>query len=552
MKSQPWLEIYNELNIQMPRFADHTMGTYLEAHAQAKSDAIALTMFDKSMTFAECNAQANRLANALSKRNIGQGDVVGLHMPNILQYVIALAAISKLGAIGTGISPIMAPVEVTHQILDANVKALLSLEDLGASLEGIAELPSCLEQVIICGIQDYDSSRTVSTPKLKGVEVTAFKELISDQSDHFEPIDVNPDSIFMIQYTGGTTGAPKGAQLSHRALICNAQMAFATNHQSNTQGMTLGSAFPLFHVAGLTNALSCMVFGGQYLLFPDPRDTDHICAVFKAIPPTHMVAVPALYEMLLANPAFKEIDFSHLLVAHTGAAPVTQATLKALTAVIGNNKISDGFGMTETGPTHVVHPNRRYKLGSVGIPIIGSDLRIVDTDTGSHVVGVGEVGEIITSGPHLMSGYLNRPDATAESMREMDGKLWMYTGDVGYIDEEGYLFLCDRAKDMLIVGGYKVFSVELEDKLCSLPEIASCAVIGTPDERRPGNDVVNLFVELAEAYKQSNPDQLAEQITLFCRANMAAFKVPKKIHFIDSIPLTAVGKIDKKSLRKSE
>ena len=550
MKSQPWLEIYNELNIKMPRFADHTMGTYLEAHAQSKSDAIALTMFGKSMTFAEYNAQANRLANALSKLNIGQGDVVGLHMPNILQYVIALAAISKLGAIGTGISPIMTTVEVTHQILDANVKALLSLEDLGASLEGIAELPSCLEQVIICGIQDYDSSRTVSTPKLKGVEVTAFKELISDQSDHFEPIDVNPDNIFMIQYTGGTTGAPKGAQLSHRALVCNAQMAYATNDQSNTPEMTLGSAFPLFHVAGLTNALSCMIFGGRYLLFPDPRDTDHICAVFKAIPPTHMVAVPALYEMLLANPAFKEIDFSHLLVAHTGAAPVTQATLKALTAVIGNNKIADGFGMTETGPTHVVHPNRRYKLGSVGIPIIGTDLRIVDTETGSHALGVGEAGEIITSGPHLMTGYLNRPDATAESLREMDGKLWMYTGDVGYLDEEGYLFLCDRAKDMLIVGGYKVFSVELEDKLCSLPQIASCAIIGTPDERRPGNDVVNLFVELAEAFKQSNPDQLAQQITLFCRANMAAFKVPKKIHFIDAIPLTAVGKIDKKSLRR--
>jgi long-chain acyl-CoA synthetase len=199
----------------------------------------------------------------------------------------------------------------------------------------------------------------------------------------------------------------------------------------------------------------------------------------------------------------------------------------------------------------VIHPNRRYKLGSVGIPVIGSDLRIVDTDTGSRVLDVGEQGEIITSGPHLMTGYLNRPDATAESLREIDGKLWMYTGDVGYLDEEGYLFLCDRAKDMLIVGGYKVFSVELEDKLCSLPQIASCAVIGTPDERRPGNDVVNLFVELAEAYKQSNPDQLAEQITFFCRANMAAFKVPKKIHFIDAIPLTAVGKIDKKSLRKS-
>jgi long-chain acyl-CoA synthetase len=551
MKSQPWLEIYNELNIEMPSFTGRTMGSYLEEHAQVKSDAIALTMFNKSMTFSEYNAEANRLANSLSKLNIGKGDVVGLHMPNILQYVIALAAISKMGAIGTGISPIMAPVEVVNQIKDANVKALLSFEDLGATLQGVAELPSCLEQVIVCGVQDYNSSTVVSVPQLSGVEVTAFKELIEGQSIEFESVDTNPEDTFMIQYTGGTTGAPKGAQLSHRALVCNAQITYATSNQSNKYGMTLGSAFPLFHVAGLNNILSCVIFGGRYLLFPDPRDTDHICAVFKAIPPTHIVAVPALYDMLMANPAFNEIDFSRLLVAHTGAAPVTKTTLAALDAVIGENKISDGFGMTETGGGHVIHPNRRYKLGSVGIPVIGSDLRIVDTDTGSRVLDVGEQGEIITSGPHLMTGYLNRPDATAESLREIDGKLWMYTGDVGYLDEEGYLFLCDRAKDMLIVGGYKVFSVELEDKLCSLPQIASCAVIGTPDERRPGNDVVNLFVELAEAYKQSNPDQLAEQITFFCRANMAAFKVPKKIHFIDAIPLTAVGKIDKKSLRKS-
>jgi long-chain acyl-CoA synthetase len=231
MKSQPWLEIYNELNIEMPSFTGRTMGSYLEEHAQVKSDAIALTMFNKSMTFSEYNAEANRLANSLSKLNIGKGDVVGLHMPNILQYVIALAAISKMGAIGTGISPIMAPVEVVNQIKDANVKALLSFEDLGATLQGVAELPSCLEQVIVCGVQDYNSSTVVSVPQLSGVEVTAFKELIEGQSIEFESVDTNPEDTFMIQYTGGTTGAPKGAQLSHRALVCNAQITYATSIQ---------------------------------------------------------------------------------------------------------------------------------------------------------------------------------------------------------------------------------------------------------------------------------------------------------------------------------
>lgn len=549
MTNQAWLPIYEELGINLPVFEGRTMASYLEQHAAERGESIALSYFTKSFTFSEYNTQANKLADALSKLGVGKGDVVGLHMPNIPQYVIALAAISKLGAIGTGISPIMAPVEVANQVKDAGVKVLLSLTDVAPVLEAISDLPECLERVVICGAQDYLSGIVFSLPDLQGTQVSAYLDLLSNGSEQFDSINVDPHDTFMIQYTGGTTGPPKGAELSHYTLVSNVWMAFAANEQVSEGKMVLGSAFPLFHVAGLNNALSCVLCAGHYILFPDPRDTDHICAAYKAAPPTHIVAVPALYEMLMANPAFKEIDFSGLVVAHTGGAPVTQTTLAALNEIIGPNKISDGFGMTETGPTHVVHPNRRYKLGSVGIPVVGSDLRIVDTETGTKVMDVGEPGEIITSGPHLMTGYLNRPDATAESIREMDGKRWMYTGDVGYLDDEGYLFLCDRAKDMLIVGGYKVFSVEVEDKLCSMPEIASCAVIGTPDERRLGNDVVNLYVELSEDAKSQAEGDLEARITQFCRDNMAAYKLPKQIHFIDAIPLTAVGKIDKKALR---
>ena len=549
MTTQAWLPIYQELGIEMPVFEGQTMASYLEKHAKGHSDSVALSYFAKSFTYAEYNQQANKLANALRALGVARGDVVGLHMPNIPQYVIALAAISKLGAIGTGISPIMAPVEVANQIKDANVKMLLSLVDILPVVASMAGIPECLKHVVACGAEDYLSGKVFTLPVTQGPKVSAYLDLLNGHTEQFGSVDVDPHSTFMIQYTGGTTGPPKGAELSHHTLVCNVWMAFAANEQASEGELIMGSAFPLFHVAGLNNALSCFLCAGRYILFPDPRDTDHICAALKATPPTHMVAVPALYEMLMANPAFKEIDFSGLLVAHTRAAPITQTTLAALNEVIGPNKISDGFGMTETGPTHVVHPNRRYKLGSVGIPIVGSDLRIVDTETGTKVMDVGEPGEIITSGPHLMTGYLNRPDATAESIREMDGKRWMYTGDVGYLDEEGYLFLCDRAKDMLIVGGYKVFSVEVEDKLCSMPEIASCAVIGTPDERRPGNDVVNLYVELSEDAKSQTEDDLQALITQFCRDNMAAYKLPKQVHFIDAIPLTAVGKIDKKALR---
>ena len=547
--SQPWLKIYEELGVKSPGTVSRTFTSFLEDHAQNFPDADALYYCGKSFTYKQYNLEANKLANALKREGVRKGDVIGLHMPNIPQYVFALAAISKLGAMGTGISPILAPGEVLAQIKDANVKVVLSFSELTPVSVAIKDIPTGLKAVIVCGPRDYLDAPKVDLPEFIGPASIRYTDLMDGQSDQFQSEDVDPESVFMIQYTGGTTGPPKGAMLSHRSLVTNGFQAFATHEALIEKQVVFGSAFPLFHVAGLTNAVTLCIYQGMYHLIPDPRDTDHFCAMMKAYPPTHIVAVPALYEMWMANPAFKEIDFSGLKVAHTGAAPVTQSTLSALSAIIGNNKIADGFGMTEAGPTHVVHPNMRYKKGSVGIPVVGADMRIVDLETGRQTMPVGEPGEIITSGPHLMSGYLGRPEATAEAMRELDGKIWMYTGDVGYVDDEGYLFLCDRAKDMLIVGGYKVFSVEVEDKLCSMAEIASCAIIGTPDQKRPGNDVVNLYVELAPA-GQNNPD-VKDAIIAFCRENMAAYKIPKVIHIIDQIPLTAVGKIDKKALRKA-
>ena len=205
--------------------------------------------------------------------------------------------------------------------------------------------------------------------------------------------------------------------------------------------------------------------------------------------------------------------------------------------------------MTETGGTTSNNPPTRAKPGSVGMPLPGSSVLIMDAETGEGPLTSGEIGEIWASGPHIMKGYLDRPDATADALKSFAGETWMRTGDVGYMDNEGYIYISDRAKDMLIVGGYKVFSVELEDKLSKLPEISSCAVVGAPDPKRPGNDIVNLFVKASGAGGARIDDALKTKILTFCQENMAAYKIPKTIHFVDDIPLTAVGKIDKKVLR---
>jgi len=337
--------------------------------------------------------------------------------------------------------------------------------------------------------------------------------------------------------------------LSHRTLLHNPVQALALLPEYQIGDETFVTAFPLFHIAGLCFGLMSVLTGGSYECLPDPRDTDRICDVLKLRPVTRFAAVPALYDMLVTNPKFAESDFSRILMACSGAAPMTKSTLDAVTNLIGKPVMTDIFGMTETGPCHTSNPVSAPKVGSVGLPCAGAKIRIRDVETGEQDMPIGEIGEICSAGPQVMKGYLGLPGESARALREIDGERWMFTGDVGYMDEDGYVFLCDRAKDMLVVGGFKVFSVEVEDKLASLPMVAGSAVIGTPDTKRLGNDIVNLYVALSPDYRGRDEDELRTELIAWIRENMAAYKVPKKITFIDAIPLTPIGKIDKKKLR---
>jgi len=547
----PWLPIHRALGLEPPpAFDDRPLAEHLAGHAQRKPEAVALQFHDRGLTFAELQAQSGRLATALRALGIGKGDVVGLHMPNVPQYVIAVAALSRLGAVGTGLSPLLAPGEIAYQMQDAGVQVLITLDALAAAvLPRVDPLPDCLHSVIVTGAGEYLGLPCGAAPDLPRCRVMRWPDLLGAARDDCAQTPVSADDTFMIQYTGGTTGRPKGAVLSVRNLMHNPQQAEAYAAWTGEDEEVLMSAFPMFHAAGLAIHVAGVRFGCRTLLIPDPRDLDFICRQLKRFPPTRIAAVPTLYQMLVNNPAFREVDFSRLKIALSGAAPLPLADRQRIEAVIGANKLSDVFGMTETGPVHVSNPPMRCKPASVGIPVAGADTRIVDLETGTREMPFGEPGEIITAGPQVMKGYLNLPEESARAMRVLDGRTWMFTGDVGYMDEEGYVYLCDRAKDMLIVGGYKVFSVEVEDKLKALDSIAQSAVIGTPDAARPGNDVVNLYAELTPAARERDPDEVRAEILAFCRENMAPYKVPKNVVLIEQIPLTPVGKIDKKVLR---
>ena len=546
----PWLPLHQSLGVYPPPpFDDRALGEHVQMQARSQPDAVALQFHDLGITYRELHELAGKFANALKAQGIGKGDVIGIHLPNVPQYMVALVALSRIGAIGSGVSPLMTPSEIAYQVRDANIKALVTLDALAAGVIGkIGEMPACLKLVIVTGGADHLGKPCDDAPLIAGVKTARYLDLLAAAAAECPQEPVSGDDTFMIQYTGGTTGPPKGAMLSVRNLMYNPlQSAAYAPWVAGSE--VLMSAFPMFHAAGLSIHAACMRFGGRALLIPDPRDVALICRQMQRFPPTRIAAVPTLYQMLVDTPAFRDVDFSGLRIALSGAAPLPAEDRRRIEEIIGPQKLADVFGMTESGPVHVCNPPLRSKPATVGIPVAGADTRIVDLETGTREMPFGEPGEIITSGPHVMKGYLNLPAESARALRQLDSRTWLFTGDVGIMDEQGYITLCDRAKDMLIVGGYKVFSVEVEDKLKALACIAQSAIIGAPDTRRAGNDIVNLYVELTPAAKARDPEVVRAEILAFCRETMAAFKVPKNVVFIEQMPLTPVGKLDKKVLR---
>ena len=548
---KPWQFIYDEAGIEesIPKVVPFSI--HVSRHAIDRPNSPALCYLSQKISYAELNTQASQLANGLTALGISKGDVIGIQMPNIPQYVVALVAAAKMGAIVSNVSPLLAPPELVYQVKNANISTLIVLDTFVPAIQGVAEqLQGVINNVIVTGAMDtIKTPNETIIPAIEGVQTYNYTRVIADEKTHFEQVAVSHEDVALLQYTGGTTGRPKGAMLTHGGLAWVAENSYI--HAAMEAGVTVSAApFPMFHIAGTSGVMAVLRFGGMFLLIPDPRDIDHFIDQLIANPPTALGAVPALYQMLLSHPKAQEVDFSRLKIAISGAAPLTGGDRKKVEGWLGKNKLSDSFGMTETSPSYVANPPKRSKPTTVGIPLPRVDVKIMDLETGTKELPFGEEGEIIANTPGLMKGYLNLPEETEKAVRLIDGKQYIYTGDVGFMDSEGYITLCDRAKDMLIVGGYKVFSIEVEDTLSKLDCVELSAVVGTPDENRPGNDVVNLFVQLNPKDVEKDKAVLKIEIIAFCRGNMSPYKVPKHIFFVDQLPVTAVGKLDKKVMRE--
>ncbi|MBW1789026.1 MAG: AMP-binding protein [Deltaproteobacteria bacterium] len=529
-----------------------SLGAWIEKTAGQFPDRPAFYFQGRSWTFRELMENGRRFAATLQSHGLRKGDVLAVHLVNCPQYLMALIAALQSGIVVTGVSPLLTSEEIAFQLSDTGARAVITLNDLFESrLAPIAPDLDALALIIRTDPTDVagGSDSAHALPQMGDKKVLRFSEMISGGSPLRPGPDVNPGDVAFIQYTGGTTGSPKGAMLTHANLAAN--IAQLTERLALRNGEdTLLCPFPMFHIAGLLHALKAMALSMTQIVVPDPRDMERILHEWRQYRPTFVASVPALCLMFLQERGFRELDFSALRTCMFGAAPFPADKVMELEQVIGPGKAVSAYGMTETGPLQTVTPRGRAdKTGSVGTPLPETRLKLMDLDSGKHEVPPGEEGEVAACGPQVMKGYLNRPVETREALRRHDDDLWMHTGDVGRLDDDGFLFIVDRIKDMINVGGYKVFSSEVEHKFYKHEAVQFCALIGIPDLDRPGNEKVKLVVQKSDAFTGVPDDRLRQDLIGFARERMAPYKVPKVVEFVEPMPLTSVGKVDKKALR---
>jgi long-chain acyl-CoA synthetase len=560
---RPWLKFYDEWVEPDLVPPDVTYVELIEASFSDFADRAALHYMGTTLTFHELDMYSGRFAAFLSEIGCGPGDMVGINLPNIPQYLIAHAGTLRAGCAATGVSPLLTPKEIAYQLNDCGARVLVTLDAIfERRISKIRDKVPNLSHVVPTGIADFipwpkrtlgKLFKKIPTGKvfpIPGKTVLTMQQLFGKYPTKPPTVDIKPERNCLIQYTGGTTGMPKGTELTHGNIVANLYQSMQWLDTERGNEIYI-SGFPFFHLAGLFYGMSGMFLGNTQILIPDPRNTKHICEEFARYLPTAMANVPSLYQMLLAEPMFKTLNFTQLKVCLSGAAPFPVESFKALENIVGEGKVVEVYGMTEASPLLTSNPYKGLKkAGSVGVPIQSTFIKLADLDTGTKEVPLGEEGEVIARGPQIMKGYYNKPEETAHALREFQGEKWLFTGDVAKMDEDGYFTVVDRAKDMLNVGGFKVFSKEVEETLYEHPAIGFCAIVGTPNPERPGSEIVRALIQLAQSHKDKDRGEIEKEIMEYCHENMAPYKRPKSIEFVDELPLTAVGKVDKKALRQ--
>lgn len=540
--SKIWLKSYDEgVPESIDANAYPSIVALLEEAVAKYGDLPAFECFGTQMTYAELDAQSKVVAAFLqNKLNIKRGDRVALMCPNIFAFPVAMMGILRAGATQVNVNPLYTPRELKHQLVDAGVETIFIFSGSTPTLASILD-DSPVSTVVTIDLGDA-IGLPIPTPPVDPAISSSIRlsDILNDGSQlDFEPVDLTGDDTLFFQYTGGTTGLSKGAVLTHRNLVANSEQFRAYLPEASEPGKeVVVGALPLYHIFGLTLSLCYMAIGAKILLIPNPRDMNAFVASIKDAKFSIMAGVNTLYAGLCMHPEFKNVDFSCYKVAIGGGAAVLEATSEAWKAITGHH-IKEGYGLSETSPILCINPmSVTHFTGACGLPVSSTDIRLLDDN--DNEVPTGERGEICASGPQVMGGYWNRDDANDEVFTK-DG--YFRTGDIGVFDEKGYLRIVDRKKDMILVSGFNVYPNEVEAVVQNCPGVAENACIGMTDEN--SGEAVHLFV-----VKVPGVDLCEADVVQYCRTELAAYKVPRRITFLDEMPKSNVGKILRRELRE--
>lgn len=553
MQTKPWLKVYPAEVSPTCVYPKHNLAHFLIDSAGAYPDLTAVEFMGKRLTYRTVLASARRFANALLRLGLGKGDRIAIMLPNCPQTVIAYYGALMAGGIVVMTNPLYMPRELEHQLKDSGARFIVTLDQLLPKIQKVMPQTS-LERVIVTGIKDYlpfpknilyglklkKDGQAVKVP-YDGEKLISFTELLRSSSE--EPVcrEVDADQdLALVQYTGGTTGLAKGVMLTHSNLIANTIQCRMWLYKADKCGERYLAVLPFFHVFGLTTLLQLGICTGGTLILLPRFEINQLLKTIHAKKPTIFPGAPTMYIAVINHPDIEKYDLTSIKACISGAAPLPRQVQETFEQLTGG-KLIEGYGLTEASP--VTHGNNiwgKRKNGSIGIPFPDTEAKIVAPDT-LEEVPIGEIGELAVRGPQVMKGYWNRPMETEKVLK--DG--WLLTGDLAKMDEEGFCYIIDRRKDVIIAGGYNIYPREIEEVLYEHPDVEEASVVGVADPYR--GETVKAYIVLRQGATAGEEDFIK-----WCKERLAAYKVPKVFEFRGELPKTMAGKVLRRKLIEEE
>ena len=549
---RPWLECYEPDVPETVEFPAFPLFQFLSDSAKRYPEKEALSFYNKGMSYEALETQTNRFAHVLKRLGVQKGDRVAVMLPNIPQCVIAYYGALKLGAVIVMTNPLYVEREIQVQLADSGAETIIALDFFYPRIEkSLKETP--LKHVVLTSVRDalpwFLSLLYPLKAKREGQWIDIkktppiydMKVLMEEASSAPVDVDVAPSDLALLQYTGGTTGTPKGVMLTHQNIVVNALQCRKWMPSLEEGNEIFLAVIPFFHVYGMSTCMNLAIYLASSLVMLPRFVTKDVLKVIEKKRPTIFMGVQAMYVAINNSPDIKDHDLSSIKVCISGAGPLHVEVQRQFEAISGG-KLVEGYGLSEASPvTHGNPVKGKRKEGSIGLPFPGTLAKIVDIETGTKVLAIGEVGELAVQGPQVMQGYWRKLEETAAVLR--DG--WLHTGDMAKMDEEGYFFIVDRKKDMIKTKGENVYPREVEEVLFQHAKIKDAVVVGLPDHF--AGEMIKAYIVLKEG-ESATPEEIID----FCKKDLARFKVPKQVEFRSELPKTIIGKVLRRVLLEEE